>query len=179
MVVVAINRTGSPQTTGIAVTHDRIFDHAEVYQLTAGPAQAPVMAHAADIPLDLVNAFRYTMPAWSVSTLVLVSDGLPGDFNRDGMVDSADYVVWRDTFEQTGNLAADANEDNIVDADDYALWRTNFGRSSSASISARHAAVPEPGSLVLILTAGVAIFSSRQDTRLFLGRIVRFRWLGS
>jgi hypothetical protein len=137
------------------------------------------MAHAADIPLDLVNAFRYTMPAWSVSTLVLVSDGLPGDFNRDGMVDSADYVVWRDTFEQTGNLAADANEDNIVDADDYALWRTNFGRSSSASISARHAAVPEPGSLVLILTAGVAIFSSRQDTRLFLGRIVRFRWLGS
>jgi hypothetical protein len=179
MVVVAINRTGSPQTTGIAVTHDRIFDHAEVYQLTAGPAQAPVMTHAADIPLDLVNAFRYTMPAWSVSTLVLVSDGLPGDFNRDGMVDSADYVVWRDTFEQTGNLAADANEDNIVDADDYALWRTNFGRSSSASISARHAAVPEPGSLVLILTAGVAIFSSRQDTRLFLGRIVRFRWLGS
>ena len=53
MVVVAINRTGSPQTTGIAVTHDRIFDHAEVYQLTAGSSAAPVMTHAADIELDL------------------------------------------------------------------------------------------------------------------------------
>jgi hypothetical protein len=114
-----------------------------------------------------------------VSTLVLVSDGLPGDFNRDGMVDAADYVVWRDTFEQTGNLAADANEDNIVDADDYVLWRANFGRSDSAATGALQAAVPEPSSLALILAAGIAMLSLRQDTRLFLGHIVRIRRLSS
>jgi hypothetical protein len=162
MVVVAINRTGSPQTTGIAVTHDRVFDHAEVYQLTAGISAAPVMTHAADISLDLLNAFQYTMPAWSVSTLVLISDGLPGDFNRDGTVDAADYVVWRDAFEQSGNLAADANEDNIVDTDDYALWRANFGRSDSAVAGAIHAAVPEPGGLVLILAADLMLYCRRR-----------------
>ena len=27
-------------------------------------------------------------------------DFLPGDFNRDGIVDTADYVVWRKTFGQ-------------------------------------------------------------------------------
>ena len=33
MVVVAINRTANALTTGIAVTHDRVFDHAEVYRV--------------------------------------------------------------------------------------------------------------------------------------------------
>ena len=88
MVVVAINRTGSSQTTGIAVTHDRVFDHAEVYRFAGSSAS---IVRQADIQLDLLNAFQYTMPAWSVTTIVLISDGLPGDFNRDGQVDAADY----------------------------------------------------------------------------------------
>ena len=92
---------------------------------------------SADIELDLLNAFQYTMPAYSVTTLVLISDGLPGDFNRDGTVDAADYTVWRDSLGQTGNdLAADANEDNMVDADDYDLWKSNFGRSESSGAGA-------------------------------------------
>ena len=39
MVVVAINRTANALTTGIAVTHDRVFDHAEVYRLTGSSSQ--------------------------------------------------------------------------------------------------------------------------------------------
>jgi hypothetical protein len=161
MVVVAINRTGSPQTTGIAVTHDRVFDHAQVYQLTAGISAMPVMTHAPDIALDSLNAFQYTMPAWSVSTLVLISDGLPGDFNRDSAVDAADYVVWRDSIGQTGNLPADANEDNIVDTDDYALWRANFGRSDDAGSGNLHAIVPEPSCFTIVLVTGIALSCGR------------------
>jgi hypothetical protein len=164
LVVVAINRTGSPQTTGIAVTHDRVFDHAEVYQLTAAISAAPVMTHAADIPLDLINAFQYTMPAWSVSTLVLISDGLPGDFNRDGSVDAADYVVWRAEFGRAGNLASDANEDNAVDADDYAFWRANFGRTESTAGAAALVAVPEPGGMVLMIATGTLLCCRRNRT---------------
>jgi hypothetical protein len=152
MVVIAINRTASAQTTGIAVTHDRVFDHADVYQLTSGGG-SPQITRATDIELNLVNAFQYTMPAWSVSTLVLTSDGLPGDFNRDGSVDVADFVVWRKSAGQTGDLSADGNEDNVVDIDDYTLWRTNFGRSAAAPRQGIAAAVPEPISLALALTA--------------------------
>src|SRR5262245_21013148 len=74
MVVVAINRTGSPVTTGIAVTHDRVFDHAEVYQMTDGISGGNpyTITHTTDINLNLLNAFQYTLPAWSVSTLVLI-----------------------------------------------------------------------------------------------------------
>jgi len=161
MVVVAINRTGSDQTTGIAVTHDRVFDHAEVYQLTSASAN-PV--RVADVELDLLNAFQYTMPAYSVTTLVLISDGLPGDFNRDGTVNAADYTVWRNSLGQTGNVAADANEDNTVDADDYAMWRANFGRSETGSVGSL-AAVPEPATTVLALFAACGLALCCRPTR--------------
>ena len=158
MVVVAINRTASAQTTGIAVTNDRIFDHAEIYQLTAASANP---MRVSDVEFDLLNAFQYTMPAYSVSTLVLISDGLTGDFNRDGIVDAADYTVWRDQLGETGNLAADANEDNVVDAKDYDLWKSNFGQSELAG--AASTAVPEPAAAILALFAasGLALRSRR------------------
>ncbi len=158
MVVVAINRTGTAQTTGIAVTHDRIFDHAEVYGFAGN---SPNILRGADLELNLLNAFQYTMPAWSVTTLVLISDGLTGDFNRDGTVDAADYTVWRDQLGQTGNLAADANEDNVVDDKDYAFWKGNFGLSESSGAGAL-ASVPEPTTLssVCMLVAAALLVPS-------------------
>ena len=42
--------------------------------------------------------------------------GLDGDFNSDGKVDAADYVVWRKGF-----LGGTFGEE------DYAAWRSNFG----------------------------------------------------
>lgn len=154
MIVVAINRTGSAQTTGIAVTHDRVFDHAEVYRLISGSTN---ISKQANIELDLLNALQYTMPAYSVTTLVLVSDGIAGDFNRDGTVDAADFTVWQDSLGVTGNTAADANEDNIVDAEDYEFWRANFGLSEMTGGGAL-AAVPEPSTSVIALfvLAGLA-----------------------
>jgi hypothetical protein len=164
MVVVAINRTGSPVTTGIALTHDRVFDHAEIYQLTSGASGSNpyTISHPSDIELSLLNAFQYTLPANSVSTLVLTSDGLPGDFNHDDAVDGADYVVWRKLEGSTGNdLAADANEDNVVDAKDYGLWSGNFGRTNPSGAGS---AVPEPTALYLTLV-GLTFMGRRARTR--------------
>ncbi|HEX3599377.1 MAG TPA: glycoside hydrolase family 44 protein [Lacipirellulaceae bacterium] len=151
MVVVAINRTGSAVTTGISVTNDRVFDHAEVYQLmtSSGSSTNYQIAHGANIDLNLLNAFLYTMPANSVSTLVLVSDGLPGDYNRDGKVDAADYVVWRNSIGTTGDVPADGNEDNVVDNKDFQLWRANFGRTEGSGSGVGSAGVPEPDAALL------------------------------
>jgi arylsulfatase A-like enzyme len=57
---------------------------------------------------------------------------LPGDFNVDGTVDAADYVLWRFEVRQTSvaQRAADSNGDGIVDDSDYQIWRRNFGRTS-------------------------------------------------
>ena len=77
---------------------------------------------------------------------------LTGDYNGNSIVDAADYVLWRETLNQTGpGLAADGNNNNQVDAADYQLWRTNFGRTPAGAGTSNSIAVPEPSSLSLLL----------------------------
>ncbi len=64
----------------------------------------------------------------------------PGDFNNDGRVDAADYVLWR--------------KNNINGEQGYNDWRTNFGRTAGSG-SGLSAAVPEPGSVALLMTGGL------------------------
>jgi hypothetical protein len=54
----------------------------------------------------------------------------PGDFNRDGVVDACDYVIWRETFgaKSTPFAGADANGSGIIDEADYSIWKANFGK---------------------------------------------------
>ena len=62
---------------------------------------------------------------------------LPGDYNDDGAVDAADYVLWRNSLGQVGaNLPADGNLDNRIDAGDYAFWRAHVGTAADKLVSA-------------------------------------------
>jgi hypothetical protein len=73
----------------------------------------------------------------------------PGDYNADGVVDAADYNLWRATFGSQTRLAADGNKNGVIDAADYAIWR-------SALVTARGVvavAAPEPGTMCMILIA--------------------------
>ncbi len=53
----------------------------------------------------------------------------PGDFDHDYDVDNDDYAIWRSTMGSTSELDADSNGNGVVDAADYVLWRRNFGYS--------------------------------------------------
>jgi hypothetical protein len=71
-----------------------------------------------------------------------VPPGLQGDYNGNGTVDAADYVVWRKSDGQTGaGLPADGDGDMDVDQDDYLLWRANFGKTSVLATAASFAAI--------------------------------------
>ena len=62
---------------------------------------------------------------------ILESPRAPGDYNFDGSVDSADYVLWRNTLGQRGLLLpADGNGSGTVDAADYDVWKQNHGWTS-------------------------------------------------
>jgi hypothetical protein len=87
---------------------------------------------------------------------------MPGDFNLDGQVDGADYVLVR----KSGNIASgalytqgDADFDGDVDAADIANWRSHYGfvrqaLSVGSGSSLLGTAVPEPVSMSLMLIAG-------------------------
>jgi hypothetical protein len=70
--------------------------------------------------------------------------GLPGDFNQDGNVDAADYVMWR--------------KDTSIG--DYADFVENFGESSPGSGGG--ASVPEPSAIAIVGACAFALLRSRR-----------------
>lgn len=99
----------------------------------------------------------------------LLTDGvlivtLAGDYNGDGLVDAADYTVWRDADGSTviPSASADGNGDGFVNAADLAVWRNHYGQSVAMFASA----IPEPGCLtVLIATLLISTMTSGHRTR--------------
>jgi hypothetical protein len=62
--------------------------------------------------------------------------GPPGDYNLDGAVDAADYVVWRKgALSEDGLRVRIQTPDGVLEGDTmqlYSEWRANFGRSSAS-----------------------------------------------
>ncbi|MGE3639876.1 MAG: hypothetical protein AB7G28_15075, partial [Pirellulales bacterium] len=50
-----------------------------------------------------------------------------GDYNKNGLVDAADYTVWRNTLGSSTDLRADGNKSGTVDDADYDYWKARFG----------------------------------------------------
>jgi hypothetical protein len=100
-------------------------------------------------PIALLGApFSTTGPLLGRYTFTrLTSEPLPGDYNGNGVVDAADYTVWRDHLDQEFALPNKdpANLDGIVTQADYDFWKSHFG-DSSGSGSAASAAFPLPPS---------------------------------
>jgi hypothetical protein len=92
-----------------------------------------------------------------------------GDYNGDGIVNLADYTVWRDNL--GGNASALAagtrNPSNSgpVGASDYAFWKSNFGNSALGGLNAATATVPEPATCVMLVAGALALVVARKKSR--------------
>jgi hypothetical protein len=122
---------------------------------------------------DVAGTFKFVnlpqLPSglrWDQSRLYIngtLSIALQGDFNLDGTVDAADYVVWRNLSGQAGaGLVADGNGDGMVDGDDYQLWKSHFGQTAGSgaalpSAEPLSAGVPEPNAAVLLAICVVSV----------------------
>lgn len=106
--------------------------------------------------LDLPSAAGGRGLVWDViysghDVVLEVVATLTGDYNGDGVVNLADYTVWRDALGSMSDLAADGDGSGTVDAGDYAVWKNQFGQTVPPS-PIESASVPEPGARVLLLT---------------------------
>jgi autotransporter-associated beta strand protein len=89
------------------------------------------------------------------------SAGLTGDYNNDGTVDAADYVLWRKNPAAFGGPGG------------YATWSQNFGEGGSGSGSG---AVPEPSALLLAIGAVLCLLACRRASpRTLAWELVRNR----
>lgn len=84
--------------------------------------------------------------------------GLMGDYNDNGVVDLADYVVWRNHLGgPAGSLPnrSPSLQDSPIGADDYAVWRNSYGQVASPSDNVVGEHVAEPSSVCLVSVAVV------------------------
>jgi hypothetical protein len=113
---------------------------------------------------ELMFFNKWLSPADVEAQFRLVSN-IPGDYNRNGAVDAADYTVWRDTLNAIGfGLAADGNDNQQIDADDYTIWANAFAAvGDGAALTATSA--PEPSAATLALAAIAVLIAPRTAAR--------------
>jgi hypothetical protein len=101
-------------------------------------------------------AFTYTLADETLETGVVRYESIPpppltGDYNNNGVVDAADYVLWRKT--------------NVNGQQGYDDWRVNFGRTAVPGGAAFDSAmaIPEPCAIVTAIISVLAGITSRFD----------------
>jgi len=86
---------------------------------------------------------------------------IPGDYNGNGAVDAADYIVWREN-EGTNNVLLNDPIGGAIGQAQFDQWRAHFGQTAgSGAIANASVAVPEPATLLLISLAAFCVLLNR------------------
>jgi S-formylglutathione hydrolase FrmB len=87
---------------------------------------------------------------------------VPCDYNRNGTVDAADYVLWRKYNNSVTTLPNDSTAG--TGPTDYPVWRSHFGQPTlgAGSSSLVEAAIPEPATVVLLLFAAAGWYARQR-----------------
>jgi hypothetical protein len=108
-----------------------------------------------------------------VKSLEILGDApnVAGDYNNNGVVDAADYVIWRKNLGQSFQLTNEVAgvTPGMVTTQDYDAWRSRFGGTSSSGSAGAAAAVPEP-SAVFVLIVGLVTTLAAARRRITGGR---------
>lgn len=144
------------ESTG-AIPAGHAFHPTEDFQVIMGRV-AGGLSSGRSITID---EFRYFDEALtSASFLQAVPPGVAGDFDGDGDVDGADFVVWQTNFPSTGAATAgDADGDADVDGADFEIWQNSFPAGSSPGTTP----VPEPKFASLLGAAAILFLAARRQ----------------
>lgn len=81
---------------------------------------------------------------------------LPGDYNADGIVNAADYTVWRDRLNAPPGALVNDPDGGVIGQAQYDTWAANFGAATGSAFT-----IPEPASAALLAIAGVMLIRRR------------------
>lgn len=125
------------------------------------------LAPGAQLAIGDISSLNFTTAEAQagLSIQYILAEGLTGasavggDYNGNGIVDAADYTVWRNNLNASLTLTNEnpaATTPGVVDQEDYDYWKAQFGLSSTPA--------PETtfrvGSVVFDTTAGAGAVAS-------------------
>ena len=133
------------------------------FQATSDASGKVVLAFSNIAPL--VTYPEYRVNAFRVINAITGGGGNNGDYNGNGFVDAADYVVWRSTLNDPvqNGTGADGNGDGTINPADYDHWKALFGTAvGSGTANLVVVAVPEPVTSWMLVAAAIAVFRLRR-----------------
>lgn len=163
-VAVEIDSPGQGIGRDSVIASDVVIQPGVTLDITLGGGFVPV---AGDVfrPVDSMNGLSgefdvVNLPLlnsglfWSVNydsngillAIITSMQGLPGDYNEDGLVNAADYTVWRDNLGAPAGTLPNDTVGGVIGTAQYDVWRANYG----ASLPAVASNVPEPASMLLV-----------------------------
>ena len=165
------NQTNLGGGVGVAITLTFTSSNARIPQTVTVTAvddaavegfHTSTITHTATSPDSNYNGLA------AINVIANVADNNFGDYSKNGVVDAADYVLWRKTLGSTWDLQADGSGNGFVDQADYTFWRSNYGAvvvpsGGSGSGSGAEADVGEltsPANLSAALAAASSVASS-------------------
>ena len=112
--IVSLEFDGVPQLT---ITGSPVQAHPDIFQWgdILGLATSGGTTHYSRISFEILPPF------------------LPGDYDHDGRIATADYVVWRDAV-RLGTDAADGNGDGRTNIGDYNIWKRQYLQRAGAAV---------------------------------------------
>lgn len=126
---------GSPTTTtklllydagdgGDSTPSDHEWELLKTYDLTGTTSDWYRLSIEHDPVTGIVTAKRGV----GTGALETTTFTVPGDYNNDGTVNAADYIVWRKNSGTTNVLPNDGHG-GTIGVDQYTVWQTHFGES--------------------------------------------------
>jgi serralysin len=138
---------GSDGATQLALINNAVAGSAETLSNFTLSSAGEYYLRVSGATADTVQLYDLVLSAINI---------LIGDYNHDGIVDAADFVLWRKGLGKA------------FTQDDYNLWRTNFGHTApgagSGSSAIANAAVPEPTTMTLFILAATGLCLRRQGS---------------
>jgi hypothetical protein len=146
----------SGSTVTLYATRDRASNADDIIMLADASGYNGAFAGTPTVLATMSSAANFRLKGIDfVPTVGTTPIAVQGDYNNNGTVDAADYVLWRNG----GPLANDPTPG--VSPADYDFWKSRFGAVTGSGSGVNGGAVPEPASIVLVLM-GLAFVGSRR-----------------
>ncbi len=154
----------------VQVSHTKMVSVNDIFDIAYGITMNISSSAQMDLNPSNINVISFTLPEGVYLTSALgATFGTPpllvGDYNNNGVVDAADFVVWRKNDGTSTSLANDPLGGTIGQGQ-YDNWRVHFGEALGSGVGGNsNISVPEPATLALLILAVAArCFQLRRAT---------------
>jgi hypothetical protein len=162
--IAELGSSGSPGTSDLlAITGNLSLSGSSALDLSGGAGGGfyTIVTYSGSLSGTFSSVTAgYSLDYSHTGEIRVVGVPVPGDYNGNGVVDAADYTVWRDHLGQTFQLQNEGSGQTpgAVTVEDYDFWKAHFGMTSGSASSYLYgeSAVPEPATASLLM-AGIGI----------------------